>query len=257
VPICTSGDDPSPVTTTTTVTPDGGGSCGGTLTASSGTIESEGFPSEYKNEQDCTWIISGRKPVKFTVVEMDLEPDSQCNYDYLAFLEADMETLLDKKICGGTIPEPLYTSGNGGAILFHSDHSVTGKGFKIKYEMEEETPSSSCQGVKLETGQAVQPVYIESPNYPSNYPNDKECDWTVSVPAGQRVKLVFQKFDTEASYDLVKVYDGGNDGSTLIKDLSGNSVASITSTGNQLYVTFKSDYSTVGKGFKAVVSGER
>ena len=91
-----------------------------------------------------------------------------------------------------------------------------------------------------------------------NYPNDKECDWTVSVPAGQKVKLVFQKFDTEASYDLVKVYDGGNDGSTLIKDISGSSAgATVTSTGNQLYVTFKSDNMQTGKGFKAVVSGER
>ncbi len=72
------------------------------------------------------------------------------------------------------------------------------------------------------------------------------------------MKLGFQKFETEASYDHVKVYDGGNDGSTLIKDLSGSSAqATITSTGNQLYVTFKSDYSQAGKGFKAVVFGER
>ena len=78
----------------------------------------------------------------------------------------------------------------------------------------------------------------------------------MSVPAGQRVKMVFQTFNTEASYDLVKVYDGGNDRSTLIKNLSGGSAqADITSTGNQLYVTFKSDSSQNAKGFKAVVSG--
>ena len=89
-----------------------------------------------------------------------------------------------------------------------------------------------------------------------NYPINKECDWTISVPTGQKVKIVFDKFITEASYDPVKVYDGENDSSTLIKEISGSSIpAEIKSTGNQLHVTFKSDVSVTGGGFKAIVSG--
>ena len=89
-----------------------------------------------------------------------------------------------------------------------------------------------------------------------NYPINKECDWTISVPTGQKVKIVFDKFITEASYDPVKVYDGENDSSTLIKEISGSSIpAEIQSTGNQLHVTFNSDQSVTRGGFKAIVSG--
>ena len=89
-----------------------------------------------------------------------------------------------------------------------------------------------------------------------NYPINKNCDWTVSVPAGQKVKIVFTKFETESRYDPVKVYDGSSKRSTKIKTISGTTIpAEITTTGNKLHVTFKSDQSITSGGFKAIVSG--
>jgi len=261
VPICTqSGPAPLPGPTP----PSTGGSCGGTLAGSSGTITSEGFPTGYSNNQDCTWTISPAfisltniltntlQVVKFTVEDFELEANSNCRYDYVQFLEADGSEI--SKICGSTIPSPVFTSGNGASVKFHSDHSVTKKGFRIKYEIVE---NPSCQGVEYSTAIAVQPVIITSPDYPSNYPNNKECDWTIRVPSGQKVRIVFDKFVTEFYHDPVKIYDGANGSSKLIKQISGSSIpAEIISTGNQLHITFKSDHSITGEGFRATVSGE-
>ena len=79
------------------------------------------------------------------------------------------------------------------------------------------------------------------------------------MPAGQKVSLVFTKFDTEAGgWDPVKIYDGGKYGSKLIKEFSGSSTpAEVTSTRNKLHVTFKSDNDRTRAGFRAVVSGVR
>ena len=89
------------------------------------------------------------------------------------------------------------------------------------------------------------------------YSNRKNCDWTISVPAGQKVKIVFTKFETEPNDDPVRVYDGDRVlKSTKIATISGFTIpAEMTSTGNKLHVTFKSDKSNTSGGFKAIVSG--
>merc|ERR1719309_1149757 len=266
VPICTrteSGNDPTPTAApspppTAPSPPPAGGSCGGTLTGSSGTITSPGFPTGYSNNQDCKWTVSpaasGNKVVKFTVESMELEPQSECSYDYVQFLEADGSEI--SKICGSTLPRPFYTRGNGGIVTFRSDDNIAKQGFKLKYEF---VGNPSCQGVKLRTAVAVRPVTITSPGFPSNYPANKVCDWTISVPDGQKVKLVFTEFSTEPGYNTVTVYDGGDaTSSNMIKKISGHSKeAEVTSTGSKLHITFKSDTTKNLNGFRAVVYGEK
>jgi len=252
LPLCTRSDEVQ--TARPTVAP----SCGETLEgATSGIIASPGFPTAYRNNLDCTWTIrpaAGNKAVKFTFETFELERSTDCRFDYVRFLEIDGRRI--SKICGDTIPDPVfYTRGNGARIKFHSDDSTTNKGFKMNYEIVE---NPSCQGAEVHTA-AGAAVIITSPNFPSNYPVNIDCDWTILVPAGQKVSLVFTKFDTEAGgWDPVKIYDGGKYGSKLIKEFSGSSTpAEVTSTRNKLHVTFKSDNDRTRAGFRAVVSGVR
>merc|ERR1711994_8395 len=97
--------------------------------------------------------------------------------------------------------------------------STGGKGFSIKYEF---VNIPSCEGQTLSTGSGLQPAVITSPDYPSAYPINKECSWTVSVPRGQKVRLVFEAFTTEYNYDFVKVYDGDSTSSRRLGSFSGN-----------------------------------
>ena len=118
-------------------------------------------------------------------------------------------------------------------------------------------------------------VYPEDPNYPyiaegdnelttlvgsftdgsgpaEDYPIGMEASWLINPQNSQDsvtdITLSFIQFDTYGS-DKVRVYDGGDDSAELIGEFSGTTVPTdITSTGNQLYVTF----SSVGEapGFK-------
>jgi len=242
------------------------GACGGTLTGNSGTFTSPGYPKAYPNNQDCTWIIRHAygKTVKLTVMDnFELESGGMCSFDYVEFTNTDGSPISlgngnaasQGKICGKRVPKPIFTAGNGAIVKFKSDNSANFKGFSIKYETINSNPS--CTGQVLKTRFGAAPVILTSPNYPSTYPNNKKCSWTISVPSKEKVRLVFEAFSTEKSMDFVKIYDGATTSSPLLKTLFGNRVpAAITSTGNKLHITFSSDSTVALSGFQAVASAE-
>jgi hypothetical protein len=47
---------------------------------------------------------------------------------------------------------------------------------------------------------------IESPSYPSNYPNSITCVWQVLIP-GEQISLEFDEFRTQPSFDFLQVYN--------------------------------------------------
>jgi C1A family cysteine protease len=279
VPMCTASgpspnpgptDEPSPGPEPTEEPAPVPGTCGGDLLPPSGSLSNEGYPTAYKNDQDCIWVIAqGDAPensvVKFTVHSgvFELESNNNCRYDYVQFLNRDESPISvgeggaadEGKICGRTRPEPIFTKGPGAIVHFHSDGSVVKPGFHINYEFIE---SESCSGQNLNTAVGVQPVIISSPDYPSDYPTDVDCDWTITVPSGQKVRLVFESFITEFNYDKVKVFDGDSNKSPSLGSFSGNSVPTeVMSTGTQLHVRFNSDGSVTKKGFNAIASGAK
>jgi hypothetical protein len=245
-------------------------SCGGTLTAASGEMISmkESAESEtYLNDQDCIWNIQPKSAtegqvIKFTVVEFDLEQHDTCAYDYVQFSNKDGshislgsgEAADAGKLCGKIIPSPFFSISNQATVKFHSDSSETGKGFKIQYEV---VTQQSCENQELITSTGIAPVEFTSCNYPSNYDNDDNCDWTISVPKGEVISLAFTDFETEDGYDHVLVIDGDNDKDPWLGRFSGsNKPERLTSTGNKMKVLFTSDGSVSAKGFSAVASAE-
>ncbi len=86
-----------------------------------------------------------------------------------------------------------------------------------------------------------------------DYPQGMDAQWLISPQNEQdsvtSITLSFIEFDTYHN-DYLKIYDGGDENAPLIGEFSGTDVPSdITSTGNQLFITF----SSVGEapGFKA------
>jgi len=136
------------------------------------------------------------------------------------------------------------------------------------YTLQDVNGFNSYQGV-------VRNIYPEDPNYPyisegdnelttpvgsftdgsgpaEDYPTGMEVSWLINPQNAQdsvtSLTLSFIEFDTYSS-DKVRVYDGSDENAELIGEFSGTTVPTdITSTGNQLYVTF----SSVGEapGFK-------
>ena len=95
---------------------------------------------------------------------------------------------------------------------------------------------------------------IFSPSYPEEYPNNKECSWHLSVPSGFKIRLKFLIFQLESSgscqSDFVEVHDGDLPTSPLINTFCGSSLPPVLiSKGRHMYVNFKSNYASSGKGF--------
>ena len=59
-----------------------------------------------------------------------------CRYDFLEIHEGRTEeTPLVGRYCGNTLPPDYVSSGNEIYIRFKTDHSVSGTGFRIRYDL--------------------------------------------------------------------------------------------------------------------------
>lgn len=92
-----------------------------------------------------------------------------------------------------------------------------------------------------------------SPNYPNNYGNNANCEWRIRVPTGFVVLLKFDSFKLESGqncrYDAVELR---NTPISLIGSYCGaKGPFSIMSSGETLFVKFRSDSSQTRKGFSA------
>ena len=77
-------------------------------------------------------VTSGKK-IKFTFESFDLEAQSSCEYDFVKISYESFE----EKYCGSSKPRSIISSGNSMTVVFHSDVSNNGNGFKATWEARE------------------------------------------------------------------------------------------------------------------------
>ena len=95
-------------------------------------IDFPGNGSRYSNNMNCKWTISRNYSYVLKFHQFDLEWEwsgaersGNCFYDYLQLGRGG------KKKCGNLVPDELFVRRTT-ELIFHSDHSVTGGGFKIE-----------------------------------------------------------------------------------------------------------------------------
>ncbi|KAL3836256.1 hypothetical protein ACJMK2_021695 [Sinanodonta woodiana] len=223
--------------------------CNNRLTSFSGVIESPNFPNPYPYNRNCTWIIdtSLGNTINMSFSHFDLETHTSCRYDHLEIRDGEnANASLIGNFCGTSLPPPIASSGDVLWIQFVSDHSVARNGFRLEYI------TNGCGGYL--TGATGE---FTSPNYPNPYPHRRECVWIVTVSTGSYVQLTITDFDleshSECRYDVLEVYGGSDDMAPRLARLchTQTSPQVLTSTGNMLFVRFRSDLSMSGKGFRA------
>ncbi|XP_046577739.1 cubilin-like [Haliotis rubra] len=241
-------------TTTTTTTPDG--MCGSMLSASKyswRSLSSPGYPYyNYNNNMYCEWTISapvGYK-VKVEVQIIAMQYDPSCSKDYVLFRDGfqPYATKLGKYCSDFT--GYIVSSRNAMTITFRTDSSVTDTGFSLKY-------IARTKGCGEDDRINYEIKYIESPNYPLPYPDNADCEWTISTSIDGYVihaKVVY--FSTECPYDYVQLYDVTSIES-LIGRWCGRDGPNTETVGQKMKVKFHSDGSTPRTGFKlSFTSGE-
>ncbi|XP_020857659.1 signal peptide, CUB and EGF-like domain-containing protein 2 isoform X2 [Phascolarctos cinereus] len=97
--------------------------------------------------------------------------------------------------------------------------------------------------------------YIESPNYPGNYPANTECTWTINPPPKRRILIVVPEI-------FLPIEDECGDYLVMRKTSSSNSVTTyetcqtyerpiaFTSRSKKLWIQFKSNEGNSARGFQ-------
>ncbi|XP_056646391.1 cubilin [Diorhabda sublineata] len=236
--------------------------CRNTIKGFRGIIESPTFPNDNPQDQNCLWeiIVSDKNKINITFSHFELErsPSSSfsnrsCLYDYVELSYADPQEDFEEKrsyttynrYCGSQNPGHITLDSDHVLIKFVSDKLLLGSGFRLEWEI------FGCGGVLTKDS-----GIITSPNYPKPYPVSVVCEWRIEVRFGQSIEIEFTDVDVEkdtsCDFDSISVYNGIDDTSNLLGTLCRQKQKSvISSTGNYMFIKFKSDYSYVGKGFSA------
>jgi hypothetical protein len=106
---------------------------------------------------------------------------------------------------------------------------------------------TTCAGTIYDSGGAA-----------GNYANNENRTATLTpATAGSRIRLTFSVFNTENTYDFLRVYDGANASAPLIGAYTGTTspgIITATNAAGQLTLVFTSDGSAVRAGFEAAIS---
>ncbi|MED6263559.1 hypothetical protein CHARACLAT_005772, partial [Characodon lateralis] len=168
--------------------------CGDSFTSPTGTFTSPSYPHYYPNSRDCIFKIIVQLNMQillnFTSFELEGYPPS-CNFDFVEIRDGGYETspLIDK-FCGGQRPPVLVSHSNRLWIRFHSDATITHRGFVAHWDGSQ----TGCGGT-LTTAAGG----LSSPNYPLPYHPNAECYWNIRTSQGSQLQLSFSDFHLESS----------------------------------------------------------
>ncbi|XP_046374817.2 cubilin-like [Haliotis rufescens] len=218
---------------------------------STGYLTSPNYPADYSNNMDCTWTITtSLTNIKIHVLNTHLESNTGCTYDYVKVYDGSTTYATVLGTFCGTVTHNYVSSGTSVSIKFHSDTSNTFRGFRLAYTAGTFVQCGDNNLVANSVGS-----YIQSPNYPLDYPNNADCSWTIDTQDSDFiVSLDVISSDLEdnsgCTYDYYEIYDGVDDSYSSLGRYCGSSVPLKYSTGQFMFIKFKSDGSNVFTGFQ-------
>ncbi|KAE8738022.1 hypothetical protein FOCC_FOCC016509 [Frankliniella occidentalis] len=203
--------------------------------ASSGdVVESPSYPHKYPPLANCEWTLEGPQGHNILLQFQDFETEK--TFDTVQVLVGGRTE--DKSVNLATLSgkldlsSQLYVSASNFMIIkFSSDASEERTGFRA-------TPQ----------GQA-----LTSPGFPNNYPGGLECLYILTAQIGRIMTLEIDSLDIEPTRDIILIRDGDSPKSQPIARLTGlaeDNPKLIMSTGDKMYLYFKTGLGDSRKGFK-------
>ncbi|KXJ11051.1 CUB domain-containing protein 2 [Exaiptasia diaphana] len=227
--------------------------CGGLLKSSKGEITSPNYPQPYPVPLSCSWKIQVPKDsvIRFFFLEFNLEASSQCNRDYLKAVDGlNVTSRLIGHFCAKrTPPTELRSTSNSMMLNFKSTTPTSTGSFHFYYKVE-----PHCGGnLRGNTGSFSSPGYgnVVHSTGPHN------CKWTIEVPIGMVISVVFASFDVKSSSkclnDYVEIIDGSGGTARSMGRYCGREVVNpptVHSTKNIMVIILHRSTDS-GKGFFA------
>lgn len=151
------------------------------------------------------------------------------------------------------------------SLFYNSFHSLSRALFVVHFSLHYILFSVCRNATSLVTSVGS----IHSPEFPSrNYPNNVDCVWKITTPYRTRIKFKILSMSIQScgrmrtseycSCDYVEVRDGASSTARLLGTFCGtNNTDALYSSGQQLWVRFKSDDAVADSGFVAQFSSEK
>lgn len=221
-----------------------------THTAASGIISDGSLTANYNDNLNCTWLIQpSNNPI---VINFDLTM-----LDLATGFPGDEITLYDGTSASGTFLRTFTGTAIGGTVSaysgslfieFTTDATKQGQGWEATYN----TSSTYC--VPQTTFTASSGNFRDGSPTGLHYFNNTNCEWLIQpADTNLAVGINFFLFETELVNDVVTIYDGATTASPVLAILSGNNptIPNLLSTGNSMLVTFNTNGSQTGGGWRA------
>ncbi|NWV12737.1 DMBT1 protein, partial [Ptilonorhynchus violaceus] len=108
--------------------------CGGSISNSSGMLQSPNYPGSYPNNIDCVWEIQVKNNFRVTLTFRDIAMQSgTCQHDYIEVYDGPRHSSpLLGRFCSGSFPT-YVSSSNMMTVCFHSDSRYSFRGFQAHY----------------------------------------------------------------------------------------------------------------------------
>lgn len=92
--------------------------------------------NNYPGGVDCEWVIVAEEGygVELVFQTFEVEEETDCGYDYMELFDGyDSTAPRLGRYCGSGPPEEVYSAGDSVLVKFHSDDTITKKGFHLRY----------------------------------------------------------------------------------------------------------------------------
>uniref|UniRef100_A0A3Q3IC56 Zmp:0000001114 n=1 Tax=Monopterus albus TaxID=43700 RepID=A0A3Q3IC56_MONAL len=215
---------------------------------------SPGFPTGHPPKTRCQWQIRAAADKAISVSFPKFHIEDYCSDDFVFIydsLSPEYSQAITQK-CGQRPPSnPLEVVSSGNIMLINliTDTEVQRPGFEAHYRAIPLSKVKTCGGV-LSENEGV----FTSPLYPSFYPPNMDCKWTIKVLEGRKLRVTFTMFRVKEPDVDVRVCHKDYVEVLGTKYCGEISSLALTSDSNILEVTFHSDESYTDKGFSAEYS---
>ncbi|XP_056007355.1 tolloid-like protein 2 [Ostrea edulis] len=217
-----------------------------------------GGTGSYTSNLDCYWVLdAGADDMR---ILMFVTYDISCPNDKFYIHDGPNGTYPKTAdgLCGKAVATHYSTSQRYAYVRMTSDASVELAGLLVEYVAAKDYSGSGCGGKQVLTATDTS-QYLSSPSFPSQYPSDSNCRWTINNYFGT-VELQVLMSDIEAgnpascNYDHYEIYDGEymcehNTIHKVCQEYEDVPAYNYTSNGTSLVVKFFSDGSVNRRGF--------
>ncbi|XP_042541866.1 cubilin [Dipodomys spectabilis] len=215
-----------------------------------GTLKSPGWPNNYNGDMDCTVILNAPQDHNISLFfqSFALEDTNECSHDFLEIRNGgDNSSPLIGKYCGTLVPNPVFSHRNKLYLRFKSNSDISNHGYEILWT----SSPSGCGGTLY--GDAG---LLTSPGFPSTYPNNTHCEWTVFAPSGRPLTISFDPVIIDDPGNCIQnyliLYNGPDVNSPPFGPYCGadTSIAPFVASSNRVFIKFHAEYATRPSSFR-------